>query len=277
VGLTRPGHGPDTSTTGGGTRAEHSGPAVRSTYPLYEFALTTALLFAVVTLVRWLMAPGSTLLIADVHIALWVVGVCVGAVLLLLIRSSWGRRSGAHMNPAVSVALWLMGAFPGRWVLPYAAAQLAGSLAGAGLARLAWGRAVSAAPVGYAAVQPAPSWSAFMVSLAEAGCLVAVTLLIGFFLAYPTRSRRLPLCLAAATAVIVGVLGPLSGGATNPARQFGPALLSGTYGSFAVYLIAPVVGAALGAGIHRLLQRYGPARRVPTYRLSADTTDRDAV
>jgi len=103
------------------------------------------------------------------------------------------------------------------------------------------------------------------------------TLLIGFFLAYPTRSRRLPLCLAAATAVIVGVLGPLSGGATNPARQFGPALLSGTYGSFAVYLIAPVVGAALGAGIHRLLQRYGPARRVPTYRLSADTTDRDAV
>jgi glycerol uptake facilitator-like aquaporin len=273
MGLTRPGHGPDPSTTGGGTRAQHSGPAVRSAYPLYELALTTALLFTVVTLVRWLMAPGSTLFIADVHIALWVVGVCVGALLLVLIHSSWGRQSGAHMNPAVSVALWLMGAFPGRWVLPYAAAQLAGSLAGAGLARLAWGPTVSA--VGYAAVQPAPSWNPFMVFLAEAGCLAAVTLLIGFFLAYPARSRRLPLLLAAATAVIVGVLGPLSGGATNPARQFGPALLSGAHGYLAVYLIAPVIGAALGAGIHQLLQRYGPARRVPTYRLAPHTTDPD--
>src|SRR3954454_15587985 len=107
MGLTRPGHGLHRSTTGGGTPAEHSGPAVRPAYPLYEVALTTALMFAVVTLVRWLMAPGSTLLIADVHIALWVVGGCVGAVLLLLILSSWGRRSGAHMNPAVSVALLL--------------------------------------------------------------------------------------------------------------------------------------------------------------------------
>lgn len=75
--------------------------------------------------------------------------------------------------------------------------------------------------------------------LAEFGCPVAVTLLIGFLLAYPARARRLPLTLAPATALIVGVLGPHSGGATNPARQLGPALLSGESGYLAVYLIAP--------------------------------------
>ena len=84
----------------------------------------------------------------------------MGAVLLVLIRSPWGRRSGAHLNPAVSIGLWLMGAFPGRWVAPYAAAQLAGSLAGAGLARLVWGQAVPAAPIRYAAVQPSPAGTA---------------------------------------------------------------------------------------------------------------------
>lgn len=250
-------------------------PAVRGSFPLLEFALTTVLLFAVVTLVRWLMAPSSPFAIADTHLALAVVGVVVGAVLLGLIRSPWGRQSGAHLNPAVSVALWLMGAFPGCWVLPYAVAQLAGSLAGAGLAGLVWGKAATAAPVRYAAVQPAPDWNSLQVVLAEAGCLVAVTLLIGFFLAYPTRARWLPLSLAAATALIVGVLGPRSGGATNPARQFGPALLSGNHDDLTVYLIAPVLGAVLGAGIHQLLQRYGAARRVPTYRLCPTTAEPD--
>ena len=248
-------------------------PAVAPSFPLLEFALTAVLLFTVVTAVRWLIAPASPVAIADFQVALAVVGVIVGAVLLVLIRSPWGRRSGAHLNPAVSIGLWLMGAFPGRWVAPYAAAQLAGSLAGAGLARLVWGQAVAAAPIRYAAVQPSAGWNGPAVFAAESGCLIAVTLLIGFFLAYPAWARCLPLALAAATALIVGVLGPRSGGATNPARQFGPALLSGQLNYLAVYLIAPVAGAIVGAGIHQLLQRYGPARRVPTYRLCPSTDE----
>lgn len=101
---------------------------------------------------------------------------------------------------------------------------------------------MAAAPIRYAAVQPAAGWKGPAVFAAESGCLIAVILLIGFFLAYPASARRLPLALAAATALIVGVLGPRSGGATNPARQFGPALLSGQLNYLAVYLIAPVVG-----------------------------------
>ena len=108
-----------------------------------EFVLTTVLLFLAVTGVRWLRDPGSTLCIADLDVALAVIGVLTGTIVTALIFTPPGRRSGGHMNPAVTVALWRMDVFPGRSVLPYVLAQLAGSAAGTALGRLAWGRAVS--------------------------------------------------------------------------------------------------------------------------------------
>lgn len=239
--------------------------AVRPIYVLYEFALTTALLFVVVTAVRWIMSPDSPIAVTNVQAALTVIALIVAAAILVLIRSPWGRLSGAHLNPAVSFALWLMGAFPAQAVAPYMAAQLAGSLAGTELARMVWGPAVSA--VGFGAVRPAAGWDGAAVFAAEAGCLVALTLLVGFFLANPSANRRLPVTLAGATALIIALLGPRSGGSTNPARQFGPALLSGQRIDLADYLVAPLVGALCGAGIHLLLVRRAHARRPRTFRL----------
>jgi glycerol uptake facilitator-like aquaporin len=65
-----------------------------------EFALTTVLLFGVVTMVRWLRDPGSALYIADLDVALAVIGVLSGIVVTGLMFTRPGRRSGAHMNPA---------------------------------------------------------------------------------------------------------------------------------------------------------------------------------
>ena len=238
---------------------------LRPIYVFYEFALTTALLFVVVSAVRWITGSDSPFAVADIQAALVVIALIVAAAIFVLVRSPWGRLSGAHLNPAVSVALWLMGAFPARAVAPYVAAQLGGSLAGAELARVVWGPAVSA--VGFGAVRPAENWDGAGVFTAEAGCLVAMTLLVGFFLANPSANRRLPVALAAATALIIALLGPRSGGSTNPARQFGPALLSGQWTDIADYLVAPILGAICGAGIHLLLVRRAHARRPLTFRL----------
>jgi glycerol uptake facilitator-like aquaporin len=246
-------------------QSETGGTTVKPIYVIYEFTLTAILLFIVVSAVRWLMDPASPVAVINVQAALGIVALIVAAAVLVLIRSRWGRLSGAHLNPAISVALWLMGAFPRRAVGPYIAAQLAGSLAGAGLARLALGHAVST--VGFAAVRPAGNWGAAAVFTAEAACLLVITLLIGYFLANPRTISRLPFALAAATAVIIALLGPRSGGSTNPARQFGPALLSGQYTDIAVYLAAPILGAACGAGIHHLLVLRARARRPRTFRL----------
>ncbi|WP_328619078.1 MIP/aquaporin family protein [Streptomyces sp. NBC_00354] len=229
-------------------------------YPLYEFALTAMLMFTVVTVIRWVLDPASPLALANVHLALLLVGALAGALVFGLLRSPWGRRSGAHMNPAITLALWLLRAFPGRGVAVYVVAQLGGSVAGTALARLAWGPAV--ARVGYGAAAAAPSWNGWTVFAAEAGCLVVVTVMIGFFLAHPARERWFPWVLAVLICAIIAVLGPLSGGSANPARQFGPALMSGTTAGLWIYLVAPALGAVLGAAAHHLILR-GP-RRDPT-------------
>jgi len=110
---------------------------------LSEFVGTAALLFSAVTCSRWLFAPNSALarLVTGVHWRMVIVGLVVGIVLSLLIVSPLGRRSGGHLNPAITIAFWRLGAFPRRDVPGYVAAQLAGSVAGTALAGLVWGRA----------------------------------------------------------------------------------------------------------------------------------------
>jgi glycerol uptake facilitator-like aquaporin len=223
-----------------------------------EFALTTVLLFLAVTVVRWLRDPGSTLCIADLDVALAVIGVLTGTIVTALIFTPPGRRSGGHMNPAVTVALWRMDVFPGRSVLPYVLAQLAGSAAGTALGRLAWGRAVSSRPVDYAAITPAPTWQPAAVFLAETGSMFALILIVGFILAHPSHARLMPYAIGLSVGLVIAVLGPLSGGSINPARQFGPAAFSGQTTDLWIYLLAPILGAVLGAWVHHLLIRAVP-------------------
>ena len=78
-----------------------------------EFLLTTSLLFSVVTAVRWLRDPASDAYIAGLRPALVVLAGLTAVLLVTLILSPPGRRSGGHMNPAVTIALWLMDVFPG--------------------------------------------------------------------------------------------------------------------------------------------------------------------
>ncbi|AWS43927.1 MIP/aquaporin family protein [Streptosporangium sp. 'caverna'] len=233
-----------------------------------EFALTTVLLFLAVTVVRWLRDPGSTLCIADLDVALAVIGVLSGTILTGLIITPPGRRSGGHMNPAVTVTLWLMDVFPGRSVLPYVLAQLAGSAAGTGLARLAWGHSVSLPSVAYAAIRPAPTWQPASVFLAEAGYMIALVLVVGFFLAHPGYARLLPYAIGLSVGLLIVLLGSRSGGSVNPARQFGPAALSGQTTDLWIYLVAPILGAILGASLHHLIiRRFHTRRHAPRGRL----------
>jgi len=165
------------------------------------------------------------------------------------------------MNPAVTVALWLMDVFPGRSVLPYVLAQLAGSAAGTGLGSLVWGRAVSFPQVDYAAITPAPTWQPASVFLAEAGSMIVLILIVGFILAHPGYTRLLPYAIGLSVGLVIAFLGPRSGGSINPARQFGPAALSGQTTDLWIYLLAPILGAVLGALVHHLLIRRFRTRR----------------
>jgi glycerol uptake facilitator-like aquaporin len=229
-----------------------------------ELALTTVLLFGVVTMVRWLRDPGSPIYIIDIHVALVVIGMISGTVVTALMFSRPGRRSGAHMNPAVTVALWLMDALPGHRVPLYVVAQLAGSAAGTGLGRLAWGPAVALPSVAIAAIKPSPSWEAGSVFLAELGAMFVLIVVAGFLMAHPRRIRLLPYAIGLAVGSVIALLGARSGGSINPARQFGPAAFSGQTTDLWIYLTAPVLGAVLGAAVHHLLKtRFNAYRNHP--------------
>src|SRR6185436_9593934 len=134
-----------------------------------ELILTSILLFGVTTIVRFVVGPSPiSSAFPQIHVELLIVGAAVGVLLTGLIKSPLGKISGGHMNPAISLAMWRFGVFPGAGVLPYAAAQLLGSTLGGMAARAIWGSVVGEPPVLYAVIQPNPVWSAAPLFLAEA-------------------------------------------------------------------------------------------------------------
>jgi glycerol uptake facilitator protein/aquaporin Z len=184
-----------------------------------------------------------------------IVGAVVGVVIALLIVSPLGKSSGGHFNPGVSVSFWLMGALPAAEVALYLIAQLTGSMLGTGLARLIWGGVIDRQEIAYAVIQPHTGWDQTSVCVVEAGSIVVLMCAVACMLASKASSWT-PLVVGVVIALLIALTGPWTGGSFNPARQFGPALLSGQTRLLWCYLVAPIVGAVLvGVGYRFLSQR----------------------
>lgn len=182
------------------------------------------------------------------------VGLAFGLALAAL-AAGLGHISGCHVNPAVTVGLAVTGTFPWRFVPAYVGAQLGGAV----LASLTvWGSygdvARDRAALGAAAPgRGVSAWSALLVE-------VVITFLLVFVVCSVATDERVPKAVAPvavgfalAAAVYVGV--PVTGGAVNPARAFGPFLVSGSFPMPLVYLFGPLLGGVLGAlGYDRLVR-----------------------
>ncbi|PRY28823.1 glycerol uptake facilitator protein [Pseudosporangium ferrugineum] len=207
-----------------------------------EFLLTTAFMATVFGLVRWgIGTAAADAGPVELRLRVAVVSLAVGLVIVGFIVSGPGRFSGAHMNPAITLASFAAGRTPARRVLPYLVAQSAGSIAAAVLSRAAWGPAATSA-----VVQPAPGWSAGGVALVEAAVLAVIAAVM-----CRATTPYLPWIMGGLFGLQGAILGTVTGGSANPARQLGPALLAGDHRLLAVYLIAPIVGAVLAARLTR--------------------------
>lgn len=230
-----------------------------------ELILTSVLLFGVATIVRFVVGPSPiSRAFPQIHIELVIVGAAVGLLLTLLIKSPLGKISGGHMNPAISLAMWRFGVFPAAGIIPYAAAQLLGSVFGVLAARAVWGSVVERPPVLYAVLQPTPGWSAASLFFAEAVSIGLIVFTVGYFLSVPRLAPFVPWVVGILIGLGIAVLGPETGGSLNPARQFGPAVVSGHTGKLWVFLLAPMAGAELAA---RLLKTFQHGTQVLTHRL----------
>ena len=159
---------------------------------------------------------------------------------------SFGEISGGHFNPAVSLAMFLSGRLDAASFLRYVIAQLAGAI----LASLAVLTAFGQDDVAATATTATASWDAFWLELIMTALFVSVIL-------QSSRSQRvfgtaliaIPLTLVAIHLAAI----PTSGSSVNPARSLGPALVGNEWSDFWIYLTAPLIGAAIGAAIHRYL------------------------
>ena len=237
----------------------------------FEFVLTAVLLFGVVTIVRWVIGPSLISRgIPGIHIQLVIVGTAVGLLLVGLILSPPGRASGGHTNPAISLAMWRFGVFPRAGVAPYAIAQLLGSVVGVVAARAVWGPVVAAPSVGYAVLQPGPKWSTWGLIVGEALGMAVIIFIVGVCLAVRRLTPFVPWIVGALVGTGIAALGTATGGSLNPARQFGPAVLSGVTQYLWVYLLAPMLGAELATWLRRAIQS---RRAVLTHRLCGTLGD----
>jgi MIP family channel proteins len=170
-----------------------------------------------------------------------------GLVILVMI-ATFGHLSGAHFNPAVTVAFALIRHFPWREVPVYVGGQLAGAALGAAVLRALFG-----AVTGLGVTVPAgPVSQAFGVEF----LLTATLMLVITAVATDTRAVGQLAALAIGATVTLDALwgGPVTGASMNPARSFGPALVTGLWRSHWLYWLAPLLGACAGAAVYQLVR-----------------------
>ena len=219
-----------------------------------QAALRTCLLAeALGTATLLIFGTGAAVVDAQTH-ALGHGGVAAafGLVVFVLIQSL-GETSGAHVNPAVTVAFWARGRFPGRRVLPYVLAQLAGAALGSWLVL-----DVAAPGSDLGATLPAHGpWQALGIET----FLTFGLLLVIFRVTAGSKEAGLlaGLAISATVALMALVAGPLTGASMNPARALAPALLSGVWTDWWVYVAGPVAGALLAVAADKGLQLRGTA------------------
>jgi aquaporin NIP len=186
---------------------------------------------------------GAVVTNARYHHQLGVVGIALtfGLIIMAMVYAT-GHLSGAHINPAVTIAFTLTRHFPGRDALAYVAAQLSGAALG-GLVLLAvW----TDRPAHLGATLPTVGVGSALVYE-----VVLSAILMFVIMAVATDSRAVGAGAAIAIGGAVGLDallgGPVTGASMNPARSVGPALAAGEWKDLWLYVVGPVLGAALGA------------------------------
>jgi aquaporin Z len=178
-----------------------------------------------------------------------------GLVLAVMI-SNLGHISGGHFNPAITISVWVVGKIESARAGVYIVAQLAGAAIGALLLRVVLAPTIwKGASLGATVISTQAKAAGISV-----GKAVGIEAILTFFLAITVFAvavddrgvfkavAGLPIGLVLTFDILVG--GPLTGASMNPARSFGPALVSGTWTDFWVYVVGPITGAILGGALY---------------------------
>lgn len=205
-----------------------------------EFVGTFALVFA---------GAGAIVIDAKQPGAITHVGIAAtfGLVIMVMIYAV-GHISGGHFNPGVTLAFAAARHFPLRYVLPYWASQFLAAVVAAAVLRLMFGDVASLGATRPAGSDMQSFWLEIILTLGLMFVIVSVA----------TDTRAVGQAAAIAIGATVGLeamfAGPISGASMNTARSLGPALVAGEFHSLWVYVVAPPLGAVMGALIYQAIR-----------------------
>jgi aquaporin Z len=190
-----------------------------------------------------------------------ITGFLFGTTGALIAFSPVGMRSGAHINPVVTLAFRLMGKLDLRGTLGYVVAQLSGAVRGA-LPLLAWG--LMGWSVAFGATLPGKGFAIQIVLLGEAittfAMIVGLCVFLGFRQIRPFTPAMFPFLYA----IMVYAEAPISGTSTNPARSLGPAIVSGQWEGWWIYWVGPLIGSVAACLVCSLLAKPWRSRTTST-------------
>jgi aquaporin Z len=245
---------PDATTQAALPRSDGSGPAVlRQHWPEYliEAAglglfMVSACLFA--TLLEHPSSPVRQTVMAAMLRRI-PMGVAMGLTAVAIVYSRWGQRSGAHLNPALTLTFWRLGKVRPWDAAFYVAAQFVGAILGVGVAAAALGPRLAHPAVHYAATVP----GAGGVAVAFAAELLMTFVLMTMILTVTNRpglNRFTGLFAGMLVASYIVLEAPLSGMSLNPARTVGSAIHAHVWTALWVYFTAPLLGMLAAAQLY---------------------------
>ncbi|HEX7736929.1 MAG TPA: aquaporin [Ktedonobacteraceae bacterium] len=222
-----------------------------------ELLGTAFLVFIALSAVTFTLGSGSPLAVVlpNRSARRLITGLILAGSGPLVAISPPGKLSGGHLNPVVSLAFWLQGKMHRHDLVGYLVSQLLGAVLGAGVVVLVWREraaqvqnGVTAPGMGY------PLWSVFLI---EVGCTCLLVLAIFLFLSSHRLMHWTPLMTWLLAALLYWLAAPISGASLNPARSFGPALVSWFWYDQWIYYLASPFGALCAVLLFRSLGRVG--------------------
>jgi aquaporin Z len=208
---------------------------------------------AVATLLWHPDSPVQRYLLSDT-VRRILMGAAMGTTIIAIVLSPWGKQSGAHFNPAVTLTFYRLRKVPLWDAVFYCAAQFLGAVAGVALASLVLQGAPANKAVRYAATIPGAYGDtiAFVAELAISFALMSAILFASNDEVLSPYTHHFAAILVA---VYIAFESPLSGMSANPARTFGPALLGRYWQALWIYFIGPPLGMLAAAEVFLLVRQ----------------------
>jgi aquaporin Z len=204
---------------------------------------------AFMTLLQHPASPVRHLVVGDLPRRV-LMGLAMGATVIAIVLSPWGKQSGAHSNPAIAFTFWRLGRVELWDALFYAAGQFLGAICGVAVARYVLRGAPGNDAVRYAVTAPGV-YGTTVAFAAELTISFILMITVLFVSNHDTLARYTPYCAGALVAIYLTFEAPLSGMSMNPARTFGSALHAGYWHALWIYFIAPPLGMLAAAEVFR--------------------------